>query len=244
MENKLIIVSHIGTSSPEAINRELDPLVELVGRQFEAHVVLAFSQTKTIAINEQTSRTILSLEQVLKTGLKNYQEVNILVTHLTGGGDYQKIQDLVAGYARFYPLGIKVTRPLLATAKNRQQLSKIIGTQIYSSQKIILVGHGSRHQSHEYYQSFLADFSLLAPQAQMVFLHDFKEVLNDVFNQPVQLFPLFVIGGYHLHHDVLGLENSLKQYLLAQNCQVVVYPQALLSLKAVRDLYLANLENI
>lgn len=249
MKDELIIVNHIGTSVEKVIDEELSLLVKDINEATHSKTILAFSSQRAIDKLEKKNICIEHIHDSILTAMGNYNVIKVLPTHLVGGGDYQRVKDFCEHASKDLNVGdfnsdIMLVESLLTLGKNVKNLAKIISELIEEENTYIMfVGHGTSHQSKEYYDHFIHEYKKISKDVYFVSLDTHIAKILPNLPDKVVLFPLFTVNGHHIQKDIFQGDKSIYRQLVDQGIQVYQYNKGLLSYDKVRKLYVESILN-
>lgn len=233
MSDELIIVNHVGTSVIDAINNELNPLVDEIKAYTGKETILAFNSERAI---KKLKNKDIHIEHI--NNLLTNRHIKILPTHLVGGNDFNILSDFIKNHCKNIQSNIKLLEPLLSSRKSSIELAKVISqlTKNYEGQ-IVFIGHGTSDDSNKYYYKFLEIYKEYNSNIKFMTLNDDINISS----KKVFLFPLFSVNGHHLRKDIYEGENSIYNRLIMSGKDVKVLKNGLLGKKEIREIYLKQL---
>lgn len=162
---------------------------------------------------------------------KNYTHVYVSVTHVIPGYEYEKILRAVKEYKDCFE-EIKTARTFLDEQLGNDEINVIrsyINTDLQDDEAVILVGHGSGHDSHKYYERVENLLKNHVKNSYVVniegnpFIDDIMDELKEKHAR-IYLYPLLIVSGDHALNDIgSDDEASIKSKIAANGIDVKMF---------------------
>ncbi|WP_326906501.1 sirohydrochlorin cobaltochelatase [Sedimentibacter sp. MB31-C6] len=161
--------------------------------------------------------------QMLKEG--GYTHVYVSVTHVIPGVEYEKVLRAVSEYINDFE-EIKVARTFLDEHLGNDEINVIksyIKTDLQDEEAIILVGHGSHHDSHKYYEEVEKLLRNHVKNSYVVsiegnpFIDDIIDELKRRKYTKIYLYPFLIVSGDHALNDIGSDDDESIKSILSGN---------------------------
>lgn len=183
----------------------------------------------------------------------NYTHVYISVTHVIPGIEYEKILRALNEYKNDFE-EIKVARTFLDEQMGTDEINVIrsyVKTDLDEDEVVIMVGHGSNHKSHKYYEQFemllrnnILNIYLINIEGSP-FIDDIMDELKIKNYKKIYLYPLLIVSGDHALNDIGSDEdNSIKTKLSGNGFDVEMFFTGLGENKKAINLFIDRLNEI
>lgn len=145
---------------------------------------------------------------------------------LMPGNEWNKISAAVRSWTSEAPgRTARVAMPLLATERGRHSVAQAICdefAQLGVDEALVLMGHGSRHESNEVYRAMRAELAAMERPLFYVATVEgepsFNEVLAEIRERNIKrtfLAPLMIVAGEHATRDLAGSGQTSWKSILA-----------------------------
>lgn len=162
----------------------------------------------------------------------NYTHVYVSVTHIIPGFEYEKILRAVSEYKNDFE-EIKVARTFLDEHLGNDEINVIksyIRTDLQNDEVVVLVGHGSNHDSHKYYkkvEKLLRNHvknSYVVSIEGNLFIDDIIDELKERKYTKIYLYPFLIVSGDHALNDIGSDDDeSIKSKLSSNGFDVEMF---------------------
>jgi sirohydrochlorin cobaltochelatase len=183
----------------------------------------------------------------------NYTHVYVSVTHVIPGFEYEKILRAVNEYRNDFE-ELKVARTFLDGQLGDNEINVIksyIKTELQEDEAVILVGHGSEHDSHKYYKEVIRLLRSDVSNSYIVniegkpYIDDIMCELNENKYNKIYLYPLLIVSGDHALNDIgSDDEDSIKTKLTENGFNVNMFFTGLGENKNAINLFVDRLKEI
>lgn len=161
-----------------------------------------------------------------------YTHVYVSVTHVIPGIEYGKILRAVNEYKDYFE-EIKVARTFLDEQLGNDEINVLrsyIKPDLQDDEAVILVGHGSVHNSHKYYkevESLLRDHiknSYIVSIEGNSYIDDIMDELKEKKYTKIYLYPFLIVSGDHALNDIgSDDEESIKSKIASNGLDVEMF---------------------
>ncbi|NLK64590.1 MAG: hypothetical protein GX289_05790 [Tissierellia bacterium] len=163
---------------------------------------------------------------------EKYTHVYVSVTHVIPGYEYEKILGAVKEYKDCFE-EIKTARTFLDEQLGDDEINVIssyINTDLQDDEAVILVGHGSGHDSHKYYERVEKLLKNHVKNSYVVNIEgnpsigDIMDELKEKKYAKIYLYPLLIVSGDHALNDIgSDDEASIKSKIAANGIDVKMF---------------------
>lgn len=184
---------------------------------------------------------------------EKYTHVHICVTHVIPGFEYEKILSAVDEYKDSFA-EIKVARTLLDNHMGENEVNVIksyINTELNDDEAVILVGHGTEHSSHKYYEKLEKLLRADVKSLYIVtvegnpYIDDIMDELKEKGYKRIYLYPLLIVSGDHALNDIgSDDEESIRSKISANEIDVKMFFTGLGENKNAVNLFVDRLNEI
>lgn len=167
--------------------------------------------------------------QMLKE--KNYTHVYVSVTYVIPGFEYEKVISAVNEYSDSF-VEIKVARPFLDDHMGVDEVNVIksyINTDLKKDEAVVLVGHGTEHDSHKYYEQIEKLLRMDVNNTHIVniegspYIDDVMDDLKQKYKR-VYLYPFLIVSGDHALNDIgSDDEDSIRSKIATSGINVKMF---------------------
>lgn len=162
----------------------------------------------------------------------SYTHVYVSVTHVIPGFEYEKILRAVNEYKNDF-IEIKAARTFLDENIGNDEINVIksyIKTDLQLDEAVILVGHGSGHDSHKYYEKLenllrkhVNDSYIVSIEGNPT-IDDIMSTLKEKKYNKIYLYPLLIVSGDHALNDIgSDDEDSIKSKITNNGFEVDMF---------------------
>lgn len=183
----------------------------------------------------------------------SYTHVYVSVTHVIPGFEYEKILRAVNEYKNDFE-EIKVARTFFDGQLGDDEINVIksyIKTDLQEDEAVILVGHGSGHDSHKYYEGVERLLRNHVNNTYIVniegnpYIDDIMHELKEKKYNKIYLYPLLIVSGDHALNDIgSDDEESIKAKISHNSFNVDMFFTGLGENKNAVNLFVDRLKEI
>lgn len=162
---------------------------------------------------------------------ENYTHVYVSVTHMIPGFEYEKIIRAVNEYSDSF-VKIKIARPFLDEQMGEDEVNVIksyINTDLKKDEAVVLVGHGTEHDSHKYYEQIEKLLRMNVNNIYIVniegspYIDDVMDELKQKYKR-VYLYPFLIVSGDHTLNDIgSDDEDSIRSKIATNGIDVKMF---------------------
>ena len=219
MSKKALLVVSFGTSYEKGM-AAIKNIERICSREFPDYDLFrAFTSGMIIRKLRKQGAEISAPGEIMdRLAAEGYEEVLCQPTHIISGLEYHKIRDVLSEYADRFSK-VKLGRPLLDSEEDYLNTADIImgqlPRQLKSDEALILMGHGTIHESDNIYTRFehvLRDVG---------YANDFVGTVEGFLNvdylirrlkrrsfRKIFAMPLMVVAGDHACNDLAGEDKD------------------------------------
>ncbi len=199
----------------------------------------------------ETDNMTSCLEKLMKDG---YTHVYVVVTHIIPGAEYYgKIISSCDKFRDFFE-EIKIARPLLDERMGNEETELIksyVKTGLQKDEGVVLIGHGTHHEAHKYYEQFESLLKKEIPTLYMAhvegnpYITDILDKLREDEIRKINLYPFLIVAGDHALNDIGSDEDdSVKSQLINAGFEVSSYTTGLGAYEKTISLFINRLKEI
>lgn len=246
---KCIMVVSFGTTDLTGLKQNIEAMENEVRDRFGSDytVIKVFTSNmirKKIkeVYNISIFNTTEALEWLKEEG---YEEVIVQPLYIIPGKEYDSLINTCNEYKCYFK-NISIGTPLLSGNKDDYiSLINAIKCEIYDVRTYILVGHGSSHTAHKYYEYLQKE--LIHSGFSNVYIGTLQSYPNvfDMVNilkknniTDVCIMPFLLVCGGHVKRDINGEENSWKSIFIENGINVYVKLKSLGEYPKIREIYI------
>jgi len=230
----------------------------------QTHIEWAYTSNAVRRVLKKRGINKLSPLQALDTlKAQGYNTIYTQSLHIIPGHEFDQANRILTNFAQ-QNKNIKITlgQPLLNTPQNISHTAQIVANiykdSITNNHAVVLMAHGSSHQSNNVYQQLQTELVLLNHNIFIATVEDTDLSLDTVMEQlklrnitQVELAPLMCVSGDHATNDMAGgypiinpeIFNQSWNGILSQNgFSVTINIKALGDYQPIVDCWLQNLE--
>ncbi len=226
---KAIVVASFGCSIKKSRERYIETVENAVKNTYEDTDCFRVFTSEIIRrkMKREENIDIDNMKSCLQKLKENsYTHVYVSVTHVIPGFEYEKILRAVNEYKNEFE-EIKVARTFLDEQlgdKEINVLKSYIKTDLQDEEAIILVGHGSHHDSHKYYEEVEKLLRHHVKNSYIVniegnpFVDDIMGELKERKYKKIYLYPLLIVSGDHALNDIGSDDEESIKSKIAKGC--------------------------
>lgn len=137
--------------------------------------------------------------------------------HVIAGGEWERTARLVETFARRAGIKASLGGPLLATPKDADAVARAVTGSLpdAADQPVLLMGHGTTHQSQELYRTLALHLSAMRPGTYLGVMEahspedplHIQAILARLAGRgarSARLMPLLTVAGRHAYNDLAG----------------------------------------
>ncbi|PTN09103.1 sirohydrochlorin cobaltochelatase [Mangrovibacterium marinum] len=271
----LLIMSCISVSAKETVKDKSGILLVTFGTSYanaqqaydriEAKVKGAFPDTEIRwaytanfirkKLHKQGKHVDSPAEALAKMASDGYTHIAVQSLHIIPGEEYNALKQTVTAFNHM-PKNAKVVligEPLLYTHEDMMAtldaMSSVLPEKIGKSEAVVLMGHGTSHQSNVYYPGFQYYLWQKSPSIFLGTVEGYPELgdiiekLKDQKIKKVYLQPFMSVAGDHAQNDMAGDDaDSWKSQLEAQGFEVKTVLKGLAEYDAIVDVWIKHLK--
>ncbi len=255
---KGILLVTFGTSYPEA-RVAFNNIEEQVKKEFpDVEVRWAYTSKIIRNILKKRGEEIDSPSEALaKMGEDGFTHVAVQSLHVIPGEEYENLKITVEAFNKI-PKGLQVAKmgtPLLYLDSDNQSLAAFINHKFYNklddTSAVLLMGHGTHHQSNIYYPGFQyylsqqSDRFYLGTVEGYPMLEQIIPVLKEKGIKKVVLTPFMTVAGDHAQNDMAGNEDdSWESILKKEGFETEVILKGLAEYDEVVNIWIGHLKKV
>jgi sirohydrochlorin cobaltochelatase len=232
---KAIVVASFGCSIKDSRERYIETIENAIRDKYDGiDCFRAF--TSEIIRKKMKHEENLDIDN-MKTCLqklkkKNYTHAYVSATHVIPGFEYEKILRAIDEYKSCFE-EIKVARTFLDEFMGKDEtdvLKSYIKSNLNDDEAVILVGHGSEHYSHKYYNRIEM---MMREEIKNLYIVNIegRPHIDDILDELKQknykkayLYPLLIVSGDHALNDIgSDDEDSIKSKVYAIGISVEMF---------------------
>ncbi len=216
--NKGIIVVSFGTSFEDVDRRCLQPIEKAIaGAHPDKKVVRAFTSGMVIRkLKNRDNNHVDNIEEAIQGLLdQGIRDIHVQPLHVIPGIEYEKVKKAVAVANHQSDLNIRLGEPLLYREEHYDELVETLLERLpeeIQGQKILLMGHGTRHYANAVYSMLQLKFTEKRKDiiiANVEGFPKFEQVKNQLTgSRHILMLPLMIVAGDHAMNDMAGDEED------------------------------------
>lgn len=194
-------------------------------------------------------------EALAKMANDGYTHIAVQSLHIIPGVEFNALKQTVTAFNHM-PKNAKVVligEPLLYTHEDMlatlDAMSSVLPEKIGKSEAVVLMGHGTSHQSNVYYPGFQYYLWQKSPSIFLGTVEGYPELrkiiekLKDQRIKKVYLQPFMSVAGDHAQNDMAGDDDdSWKSQLEAQGFEVKTVLKGLAEYDAIVEVWINHLK--
>lgn len=277
-ENKRgILIVSFGTSQNDTCEKTICAIENAIGKAYPNYLVYRAWTSEKIRrkLEKRNGIHIYSVTEAIKAMKKaGLQEIIVQPTYVLSGAEYERMRDEILTmktadcknteqnevgscreqrkeYHSETACSIIVSAPLLSTQMDCERIAAMLidEWQIKDDEMLILMGHGTEHDSERMYEN-LNDLLLEKGYADRMIgtvqgnLHitDLTAAVRRMQPKKIILVPFMIAAGVHAVHDMAGEQSdSWKSILEKAGYEVTCVLKGLGEYAAVRQIFLEHL---
>lgn len=253
---KAIVVASFGCSIKDSREKYIETIENAVKDTYKAIDCFRVFTSEIIRrkVKREENLDIHNMKSCLqKLNEDGYTHVYISVTHIIPGFEYEKILRAVNENKNNFE-EIKVARTFLDEQMGNNEIDVIksyIKTDLQNNEAVILVGHGSGHNSHKYYEEVEKLLRNYVKNSYIVsiegnpFIHEIMDELKEKKYVKIYLYPLLIVSGDHALNDIgSDGEESIKSKISSNGFDVEMFYTGLGENKNAVNLFVDRLKEI
>lgn len=256
-DRKAILVVSFGTSYHDSRDKAIGAIERDIAGAFPDYTVRrAFTSQMIIdKLRRRDGIAIDNVEEAVKRlAEEGFGTLIVQPTHVMGGIENDRMTAAVLSYSHYFGR-LSIGEPLLGTKEDLERVAEILldRTRDYAGEDmaVIFMGHGSGHEANSVYTRLARRFRDLGYKNYIVGTVEAEPSLADVLRQVAELgvrkaalFPLMIVAGDHVEHDMAGDgEGSWKRTLQAAGCEVACVIKGLGEYEEIRALFTEHTGN-
>lgn len=232
---KAIVVASFGCSIKDSRERFIETIENAVKNTYEDIDCFRVFTSEIIRrkVKREENVDIDNMKRCLQKLKENsYTDVYVSVTHVIPGFEYEKILRAVDEYKDDFE-EIKVARTFLDENMGEDVINVIksyIKINLQADEAVILVGHGSGHNSHKYYEE-LENFLRKHVKDSYIVSIEGRPIIDDIISElkekkynKIYLYPLLIVSGDHALNDIgSDDEESIKTKITNNGFEVDMF---------------------
>lgn len=252
---KAIVVASFGCSIRDVREKYIETIENEVKNQFEA--IDCFRVFTSEIIRRKMKREEDIETDNMKTCLEklkdSYTHVYVVVTHIIPGVEYDKIIRACNEYRDFFE-EIRISRPFLDDSMGNEEAEVIksyVKTELEEGEGVVLIGHGTYHGAHKYYEQFEGLLKKEIPALYMAniegnpYIADIMDDMRAEGIKKINLYPFLIVAGDHALNDIgSDEEESVKSQLIKGGFEVVSHTTGLGAYEKTIGLFINRLKEI
>jgi len=256
MEKKGILLVTFGTSyanGQKAYNR-----IEEKVREAFSDTEVRWAYTANFIrrkLQKQGKHIDSPVEALAKMANDGYTHIAVQSLHIIPGEEFNALKQMVTAFNHM-PKNAKVVllgKPLMYTHEDMlatlNAMSFVLPENIGKDEAIVLMGHGTSHQSNVYYPGFQYYLWQKSPSIFLGTVEGYPE-LGEIIEKlkaqkikKVYLQPFMSVAGDHAQNDMIGDDdNSWKSQLEAQGFEVETVLKGLAEYDVIVDVWIKHLK--
>lgn len=251
---KAIINASFGCSIKESREKYIEPIENAVKNNFNGIDCFRVFTSEIIRkkIKREENIEIHNMKTCLQMLKENkYTHIYVSSTHIIPGIEYEKILNAVSEYRDNFD-EIKVARTFMNDHMGDKEvdvLKSYVKTGLDNHEAVVLVGHGTDHDSHKYYKQIEA---LMKKDIYNLFIVNvegdtyMEEVINELKENNIRkiyLYPFMLVAGDHALNDIASdHEDSIKTLFIEQDFDVEAFITGLGAQKKAAKLFAERLK--
>ncbi len=256
MEKKGILLVTFGTSyanGQKAYNR-----IEEKVREAFSDTEVRWAYTANFIrrkLQKQGKHIDSPVEALAKMANDGYTHIAVQSLHIIPGEEFNALKQMVTAFNHM-PKNAKVVllgKPLMYTHEDMlatlNAMSFVLPENIGKDEAIVLMGHGTSHQSNVYYPGFQYYLWQKSPSIFLGTVEGYPE-LGEIIEKlkaqkikKVYLQPFMSVAGDHAQNDMIGDDdNSWKSQLEAQGFKVETVLKGLAEYDVIVDVWIKHLK--
>jgi sirohydrochlorin cobaltochelatase len=256
--DKVLLVVSFGTSFNESRYLTIGGIEAALAKAYPDYQIRrAF--TAQIIIDKLEKRDGLKIDSVTQAMdrlvLDGVKEVVIQPTTVMNGFEYDDIIDEVMPYADKFE-SLKIGKWLLA---DDSDFDEVVESLVKETQKfradgtaIVLMGHGTEHESGAIYTKIQSVFKskgyddyVIGTVEHTIELGEVQKILAGMGVKKVVLRPLMIVAGDHANNDMADPEDEESWYavLTEDGYEVSAVLEGLGQIKGIQDIFIKHVQN-
>lgn len=250
-----IMVVSSGTSDEEAIKLSIKAVENKISKYFNNwEVSRAFTSEAIINTIRKKSNIIIDTveEALVKMINEGFDYVIVQSLHIIPGSEYEKVVELIKKYKNEFK-EIRLGRPVLYYDKDFNKAVKALKSQIPIMDKdeaVVLVGHGTKHNSNIYYKKFQDEINKEGIKVYVTTLEESPSIydiipkLKEDNIKKVILMPYMLVFGGHGRKDIASSrEDSCKGLLEKEGFKVSLYMHGIGENEKYQEIYVQHIKD-
>lgn len=193
-------------------------------------------------------------EALAKMANDGFTHIAVQSLHIIPGEEFNALEQTVAAFNQM-PKNAKVVllgKPLLYTHEDilatLDAITSILPKDLHKNEAVVLMGHGTAHQSNIYYPGFQYYLWQKSPSIFLGTVEGYpglSEVIEKLKEQKIKtvyLQPFMSVAGDHAQNDMAGDDDSWKSQLEAQGFTVEVQLKGLAEYDAIDEIWIKHLK--
>lgn len=255
---RAILVASFGTSYTDNLDRTIGAVERDISETFAGwEVRRAFTSTMVVRkIREAGSMSIDSIDDAFERLKKDgFDDIVVLPTFILHGEEYDRLIESVNCHACHFEK-VCVAKPVFADPEDYARIYDAILPIIDEYRRgdtcIVLMGHGSKHESNGFYagmnrlleSSGIDDVFITTVEGSPAFHDTIEEIGERGFTDAV-VHPLLLVAGDHATNDMAGDEpDSLCSMLASAGIEPRAIVRGLGEYPVFRNLYIERVREI
>lgn len=253
---KAIIVASFGCSIKNSREKYIETIEDAVKNTFKNIDCFRVFTSEIIRRKMKREENIdtENMKSCLQKLKENkYTHIYVSVTHVIPGFEYEKIIKAVDEYENDFE-EIKVARTFLDGRMGQGEINVIksyIRTDLHNDEAVILVGHGSDHQSNKYYKQIekllrndVSNLYIINIEGSP-YIYDIIDELKVKNYKKIYLYPFLIVSGDHALNDIGSYEeDSIKSKIISNGIDVDMFFTGLGENKKAINLFVNRLKEI
>lgn len=250
-----IMVVSSGTSDEEAIKLSIEAVENKIRNYFsDWEVRRAFTSEAIIKKIRNKSNIIIDTieEALVKMIDEGFECVIVQPLHIIPGSEYEKVVELIKKYKNEF-VNIKLGRPVLYYEEDFNIAVKALKSQIPIMDKdeaVVLVGHGTKHNSNIYYKKFQDEINRKGINVYVITLGEYPSIYDIIQKlkedniKKIILMPYMLVFGEHGRKDISGDgEDSCKSLLEKAGFRVSLYMHGIGENEKYQEIYMQHIKD-
>ncbi|WP_313342158.1 sirohydrochlorin cobaltochelatase [Sedimentibacter sp.] len=225
---KAIVIASFGCSIKDSRERYIETIENAVKDTYKDIECFRVFTSEIIRkkMKREENLDIHNMKSCLqKLKEENYTHVYVSVTHVIPGFEYEKVLMAVNEYKDSFE-EIKTARTFLDEHMGEVEVNVIksyINTDLKDDEAVVLVGHGTEHDSHKYYEQIERLLKMDVNNLYIVniegspYIDDVMDELKEKKYKNVHLYPFLIVSGDHALNDIGSDDKNSIQSKIAVN---------------------------
>ncbi|NYB75033.1 sirohydrochlorin cobaltochelatase [Sedimentibacter hydroxybenzoicus DSM 7310] len=253
---KAIVVASFGCSIKDSRERYIETIENAVKGKYKNIDCFRVFTSEIIRrkMKREENLDIHNMKSCLqKLKEENYTHVYVSVTHVVPGFEYEKVLRAVNEYKDSFE-EIKTARTFLDDHMGEDEINVIksyIKTDLNDDEAVILVGHGTGHEAHKYYEQIEKLLRMDTSNIHIAniegnpYIDDIMDKLKAEKYKKIYLYPLLIVSGDHALNDI-GSDDveSIKSKIAANGINVEMFFTGLGENENAVNLFVGRLNEI